>query len=337
MIWTQTAPSNIALIKYMGKIEHASTAETGAPRAKNIPTNTSLSFTLPHLLSYVQLEHDKTLSRDVWEPLKTFEGKTFEPLALSEKGSTRFLAHLAMLKQHFGFEGFFHVRSANGFPSDCGLASSASSFAALTKVACEALSKLTNKPLPSVDQAANFSRLGSGSSCRSFFAPWSVWEPSKVTDVPELASFGDLLHQVVVVDERVKAVSSSEAHQRVTTSELFLGRPERADKRVAEFVTALKKNDWRGAFEIAWAEFWDMHALFETSKPSFGYMTGGSLEVLNFVRDRLWSEGEGPLVTMDAGPNVHLLYRNSDEGRAKARELAQFAQGRFQVFSLGLN
>jgi diphosphomevalonate decarboxylase len=329
--WTATAPSNIALVKYMGKVDPG--ADAGA---KNVPTNTSLSFTLPHLLSYVQIEHDPSLAKDVWEPLVAYEGKTFERLALSEKGAARFLAHLQFLKNQFGFDGFFKVRSANRFPSDCGLASSASSFAALTKAAFEALSSLTGRPLPSVQEAANASRLGSGSSCRSFFAPWSIWVSETVADVPELKSFGDLLHQVVVVDERVKAVSSSEAHKRVTTSALFAGRPERADRRALEFIAALRKDEWREAFEIAWAEFWDMHALFETSKPSFGYMTGGSLEVLNFVRDRFWTgDGTGPLVTMDAGPNVHLLYRNDDRGRAQAHQLEHFAKGRFKVFSSG--
>lgn len=349
--WTATAASNIALIKYMGKIEHSAAGGAGSvtgsgsvqsavavgSAVKNRPTNTSLSFTLPHLLSYVQLEHDASLVRDQWEPLTSFEGKSFGKLELSEKGALRFLSHLQLLKSHYGFAGFFRVRSANGFPSDCGLASSASSFAALTKCAIQALASLTGKPEISTEEAANFSRLGSGSSCRSFFAPWSVWTPERVSDVPELKAFGDLLHQVVVVDERVKAVSSSEAHKRVTTSALFAGRPERADVRVKEFVDALKKDDWRGAFEIAWAEFWDMHALFETSKPSFGYMTGGSLEVLNFVRDQLWTaDGTGPLVTMDAGPNVHLLYRNNEQSKTQARKLEQFAKGRYNVFSLGL-
>jgi diphosphomevalonate decarboxylase len=282
----------------------------------------------------VQLELDSTLSKDIWEPLVSFEGRSFERLALSEKGAARFLAHLQLLKDHFGFKGFFKVRSANGFPSDCGLASSASSFAALTKVAALALSDLTERAAPSVDEVANWSRIGSGSSCRSFFAPWSIWTSSSVTDVPELKRFGDLLHQVVVVEDRVKAVSSSDAHKRVMTSALFPGRPERANVRVREFIDALKNDDWIGAFEIAWAEFWDMHALFETSKPSFGYMTGGSLEVLNFVRAQM--KESLPLVTMDAGPNVHLLYRNDDRGRAQAEKLAAFAKGKYNVFSLGL-
>lgn len=319
--WTESAPSNIALIKYMGKVESAE---------KNRPTNTSLSFTLPHLLSYVQLELDNYSRADVWEPLREFGGKKFEPLTLSSKGSSRFLAHLDFVRKQFEFSGFFRVRSANDFPSDCGLASSASSFAALTRAVSAACGELTGRRASAQEQA-QWSRMGSGSSCRSFFAPWSVWTPTDVREA--LPGFANLIHQVIVVDDEVKAVSSSEAHKRVTTSELFAGRPQRADRRVGEFVAAMEREEWRDAFEIAWAEFWDMHALFETSKPSFGYMTGGSLEVLNHVRS-MWSrEGHGPLVTMDAGPNVHLLYRNDAHGVKQAAAVAQFARARFKVFS----
>lgn len=325
--WTADAPSNIALIKYMGKIDTD-------PLIKNHPTNSSLSFTLPHLRSYVQLEFDKNLRADVWEPLTEFSDKKFVPLVLSEKGRARFLAHLSLLREHFKFSGFFRVRSANDFPSDCGLASSASSFAALTKAAMIALSSLTGAPTPTVTQAANFSRLGSGSSCRSFFEPWSMWTQNDVRDVPQLFRYGQLIHQVVVVDEQVKAVSSSEAHRRVTSSLLFAGRPERAELRVTDFILALENDRWQDAFEIAWAEFWDMHALFETAEKPFGYMTAGSLEVLNFVRGKIWAiEGDGPLMTMDAGANVHLLYKHDESGRHQAKMVVKHFHPRFKVLS----
>lgn len=61
-----------------------------------------------------------------------------------------------------------------------------------------------------------------------------------------------------------------------------------------------------------------MHALFETANPSFGYMTSHSLALLNLVRE-LWSrDGDGPLVTMDAGPNVHLIWRSEQTPQALA-------------------
>ncbi|MES2962278.1 MAG: diphosphomevalonate decarboxylase, partial [Bdellovibrionota bacterium] len=171
--WTAEAPSNIALVKYMGKIEVPG----------NQPTNTSLSYTLGHLKSIVQLEFDDHFTTDSWEPLGNFGERAFAPMHLSQKGIERFLAHLALLKTAFEFKGYFKVRSANDFPSDCGLASSASSFAALTKVAMVALSELSQKPTPGVSEAANWSRRGSGSSCRSFFEPWVIWSPDHVGDV----------------------------------------------------------------------------------------------------------------------------------------------------------
>lgn len=324
--WTADAPSNIALVKYMGKTEND-------PTVKNRPTNNSLSYTLPHLRSVVQLEHDPSMTSTTWEPLTQFGEKQYAPLALSEKGIARFAAHLELMKNHFGFKGHFKIRSANGFPSDCGLASSASSFAALTKVAMIALSELTGKATPTVAEAADWSRKGSGSSCRSFFEPWSLWTPEHVGDIPQLNRYGDLIHQVIVVNETVKTVSSSEAHKRVTSSLLFAGRPNRADMRAMDFINALEKNQWEEAYQIAWAEFWDMHALFETSQPAFGYMTDGSLEVLRFVRDLWTREGHGPLVTMDAGPNVHLLYQNDERGRRHANAVVKHVHPKFKVYS----
>ena len=320
--WCARAPSNIALIKYMGKTD----------AARNRPTNSSLSYTLPHLRSIVVLELDLSLRADRWEPLLNDEGRELEPVRLSEKGQARFLSHLVRLKERFGFRGSFVVRSANDFPSDCGLASSASSFAALTMAALDALSDLTGQAAPSVAAAAELSRQGSGSSCRSFFSPWCLWtSEGDVREVSEIKQSG-FLHQVIVVADEKKAVSSSEAHARVASSLLFRGRPERAEERARALIAAFQTGDWREAYEISWAEFWDMHALFESSRPSFGYMTDGTLAVLKWVREEIWEKtGDGPLLTMDAGANIHLLYRQ-DQREAFWTVLKRF-ESRYRVFS----
>lgn len=290
-----SAPSNIALIKYMGK-----TSAGG-----NLPANPSLSYTLDHLRSHVVLEESNA---DEWQELPGFM-----PISLSETGRTKFMAHFAKLKTAWEINGRFLVRSANDFPSDCGLASSASSFAALTS----ATYKLARVQRPdfslSPGELSLWSRQGSGSSCRSFFAPWSLWKGEAAEEMPLNLR---LDHAVVIVAKEVKSVSSSQAHQRVTSSMLFHGRPERAVRRLADLSRALQGERWNEAFEIGWAEFWDMHALFETSQPSFGYFQPESLQVLERLR-HVWREtGDGPLVTMDAGPNVHLLIRPEQRQRA---------------------
>ena len=310
MTWSADAPANIALIKYMGK------------SADNIPLNVSLSFTLDKFKSRVELDllekydgHYGGQHPDEWDPSQE----------INDSDRDRFLKHLSFLKERFRLRAGFRVRSSNDFPSHCGLASSASSFAALTKAAAVAASKIQGQDFTGPELISQLSRRGSGSSCRSLFSPFAVWDDEGTRPID--VGHQTFLHQVVVVDSSRKDVSSSEAHQRVLSSTNWRGRVARAEERFENLVESLKHNRWRVSFEIVWAEFWDMHALFETSQPPFGYMKPGSLEVLNQVR-ALWNkEGDGPLATMDAGPNVHLLYRADQRRhceRFRKESLAKF-------------
>lgn len=291
--WFAQAPSNIALIKYMGKKDE----ET------NLPENPSLSYTLNNLLSSVMLE-SHTGKKDLWEPLEIPGGNVF---TLSTSAQERYLKHLGFLKQHFSYQGCFIVRSTNNFPQGSGLASSASSFAALTKCGCLALAELKSKPVADITEQAQLSRIGSGSSCRSFFNPWALWQESEVKriDLP----YTKLEHQVIVISHEEKEVSSSEAHRRVLTSPQFKTRGQRASDNLKVLLTALQTEDWSSAYQIAWREFHDMHNLFSTAEQPFSYITDQSKTILKKLQD-LWEHyADGPLVTMDAGPNIHLLYR----------------------------
>jgi diphosphomevalonate decarboxylase len=318
-----SAPSNIALIKYMGKIEEAG----------NRPTNSSLSWTLEDLRSFVVITHRPDLTEDTWAPLKRPE---MAPMDLSAKSVGRFLIHFQNLKTEFGVHDFFQIESGNNFPSDCGLASSASSFAALTMAAVDLFAKMGNSKAQNATLAdqAELSRRGSGSSCRSFFGPWALWYQDGVRPV-EFPS-RPLHHQVIIVEDAVKAVSSSEAHRRVSTSPKFLDRPQRAERRLAQLMDVFregceKTEVWKQAFGIVWDEFQDMHELFETSVPAFSYRTAKTHDALDYLADIWEREGDGPLVTMDAGANVHLLYRE-DQKPLAARIREHFAKD-LQVFT----
>lgn len=301
MQWFAQAAANIALIKYMGKKDEQ----------KNIPDNPSLSYTLNQLLTSVMLE-THTGKKDFWEPLHT---PGADPFSLSVAGQQRYLKYLEFLKFRFNYSGAFLVRSSNNFPQGSGLASSASSFAALTKCAVMALCDLTEQPLLSIEEQAGLSRLGSGSSCRSFFSPWALWDGEAVKPV-ELP-YHELLHQVIIISHAEKQVSSSEAHKRIKTSNHYVGRSQRATDNLKILIAALHNKEWRSAYEICWREFQDMHRLFSTCDQPFTYMTQQSKEVLKKLQD-LWQEnGDGPLVTMDAGPNIHLLYRLDQADMAK--------------------
>lgn len=302
MHWLAQAPANIALIKYMGKKDSTS----------NLPDNSSLSYTLDHLVSTVRLACH-TLERDCWQPL--LQGEGAQDFNLSLTGQERFINHLVRLKNYFGYEGSFLIQSNNNFPHGSGLASSASSFAALTRCAVAALSELTGKELPPVGVQAQLSRLGSGSSCRSFFTPWALWYEETVEEVT--LPYQQFVHQVLVISDKEKCVSSSEAHKRVKNSIAYDARPQRAEERLTQLVVALQAQNWPLIYSLCWDDFQDMHYLFSHCDTPFSYITQQSLDALTLLR-QLWEQkGDGPIVTMDAGPNIHLLYREDQADLAQ--------------------
>ncbi len=297
MNWIETsAPSNIALIKYMGKSDSTN----------NRPTNASLSWTLENLRTFVRIQKKSDLQNDQWS---AYVRSDLRPIVLSEVGLNKFLSFFELLKKEFKLTGFYEIQSANNFPSDCGLASSASSFAALTKCAHDvylAESNMKAKPY-TAKELSKLSQKGSGSSCRSFFSPWGLWSDSGAEDIQ--LPIKKLLHMVVLCDETIKTVSSSQAHKLVLTSEHFKGRPERAAERLQNLISALRENNWQKTFQICWNEFWDMHILFHTSNPAFMYMNAGTMDILNDLNLFWTTNKDGPIVTMDAGSNIHLLFR----------------------------
>jgi diphosphomevalonate decarboxylase len=284
MIWKSFAPSNIALIKYMGK------------EGENQAVNGSLSMTLSNFRTDVELEIKE--GEDRWAPLPG-------SAPLREESTVRFVTFFQKLKQQSGIKESFWIRSGNNFPSDAGLASSASSFAALTKVAMETFAHLQKRKAPTALEMARVSRTGSGSSCRSFFAPWCRWEGDDIREVP--SSLPNLIDLVAVVDGGFKKVSSSNAHQKVRTSALFPGRVARANSRLAKLESAMIEGNLQRVSEISWEELWDMHGLFHTSEPPFFYFAPQTITALRWAEDCWEKKGKGPITTIDAGPNVHFL------------------------------
>ena len=300
-IWSASAPSNLALIKYAGKKNES-----------NLPLNSSLSYTLDHLITKVKITPIED-NQDRWQAL---EDKNFIPLTLSDHSVKKFLDFFKVLKKTFQVSGFYLVRSANNFPDSAGVASSASSFCALTKAVYEvALSRsLASEQVKSwtTTGLSTLSRQGSGSSCRSFFRPYALWERegTRAVNLP----FSHLTHKLIMVDSEKKAVSSSTAHIKIVASPAFKGRVERAQKRLSTLLFELNNQNWRACFEVIWEEFQDLHALYESA--GIFYRNRESHKILNTIKTFWEKEKDGPLVTMDAGSSVHLLFRPDQEKTA---------------------
>jgi diphosphomevalonate decarboxylase len=300
------APSNIALAKYMGKTDGG----------KNIPSNASLSMTLNSLCTFAEVrETNGGLS---WSN---------EKLVLDDKGRERIFRHIervwslvpAVLEAHkleVKVPPGLELCASNTFPTASGIASSASSFAAFTLAATAAacadlaaFKKAWRNDSALRAELAKISRQGSGSSCRSFDGPWILWNGEETQPVPSrLPEISDL---VVVVSSATKEVSSSEAHRRVTTSPLWNGRVERANQRTEILRAAISAGDWNEVARQAWAECWEMHSLFHTSQPPFTYFQPGTIAVLRWLSSAVASPNP-PIVTLDAGPNVHVLVPSAE-------------------------
>ena len=299
-MWEAQASANLALIKYMGKTPDSEFLK------KNQALNPSLSYTLDHFQTKVRLEESQ---QDAWTAFKKETGFQIE---LSQKEQDKFLQFFKFLKKKFSVLGNYKIYSGNNFPISAGAASSSSAFAALSLAVFEVLkSQQSSVSYSDIIQA---SRLGSGSSCRSFFSPWALWDSSEVkpVDLP----YKKLLHHLVVVDSSKKSLSSSKAHSLVKTSSFFKDRPRRARTRLQQLLQALNARDWQASFHIVFEEFLDMHQLFETCEQAFTYKTKTSKEVLDFFKNYWKKHKDGPLVTMDAGPNIHLLYRQDQKALA---------------------
>ena len=294
--FSESMPANIALIKYIGKDEG------------NLPLHPTLSLSLPELYTTVHLSYVPSLSKDIWE----VHSKSPK---LSYKSIERYLQHLKRVKEACDFSGNFSVYAYNNFPMGTGLASSASSFAALTHCALNAIysiEKVHENHKISQESMAQLSREGSGSSSRSFFSPWAISESSQIRG-HSFGAFDELDHIVLVLSTEQKHISSSQAHQLVRTSPVFHERQEKVGQRFNEMCKALKEGQWADVYQLAWDDFIEMHRMFHTARPRFSYCTKRVTKILEHLQTWWQWHEDGPVITMDAGPNIHLLFRKDQK------------------------
>ena len=171
-------------------------------------------------------------------------------------------------------------------------------------------------------ELAKVSRVGSGSSCRSFEGPFVLWSEENTEAVPH--QMPELRHFVILVSESQKTVSSTEAHARVKTSPLWNGRTERVETRLNDLQAALAIGDLKSVSLHAWREAWEMHSLFHTSVEPFTYWKGQTVEVLNWLTPFVYESEQAPIVTLDAGPNVHVTVLASRYEEWRERLVARF-------------
>ena len=286
---TAFAPANIALCKYWGKRN----AEL------NLPMASSLSISLGELGSRVTLTPRGATDRFL------LNGKLIPP---ESSFARRAAAFLDLFRPTPKF--FFAVNAQNSIPTAAGLASSASGFAALTL----ALDKLFGWHLER-RKLSILARLGSGSACRSVFEGFVEWRMGKAANgmdsfaEPLKLYWPDLRVGLVMVSTKEKSVGSRDAMQHTRdTSPLYATWPETVTRDLAELKFAIRERNFTKFGEIAEGNALAMHATMIAARPAVLYWLPESVEAIHRV-SRLRAEGCEVYFTMDAGPNLKLLFR----------------------------
>ena len=310
----QTSPSNIALIKYWGKKGFG----------YQLPENPSLSFTLTQSTSTAHLKlFDKREAPSFLEktfPLQViFEGQRQERL---EQKIIHWLKKTFFLKTGKTAEHFYwEWHTSNTFPMGTGIASSASSFAAMAHCLTQAYKFFQETSPYSISSLA---RLGSGSAARSVNNGWAHWgfdsEEEASFFTPSHSYFTELCDAIILADTSEKKISSSQGHELMANHDYKTIRHERSlrhfhqcleilttDYSDDENNTILHKNA-HTLFEIAQKEALELHALMMTAASPYFLIRPTTLEILEKIL--LFKEEVNFPVgfTLDAGPNVHLLF-----------------------------
>jgi len=318
------SPSNIALIKYWGK------------RHFQIPQNPSLSFSLKNAFTETkvayQYKEPSGISFDFYFEEK--EHPTFKE---------RINKYLKILADYFPFLNHLHlsIHSNNSFPHSSGIASSASAMSALALCICSIENDLfgdLNDIEEFFSKASYFSRLGSGSASRSLFSGFTIWgevENFKHSTNEFAIQINDTIHgkfmhlrdAILITSMEKKKVSSSAGHSLMNEHPYAKARYKQANQNLNLLLQALKSGDEELFISIVENEALSLHALMLSSEPGFTLLNSNTWEIINAIRKFRKQTKIFLTFTLDAGPNVHLIYNEKDK-----KEIMDFINGELLLY-----
>ena len=309
-------PSNIALVKYWGK------------QGKQLPSNASLSFSLTAAHTITSIDYEKKDQSAGISVDFLFEGKKNEAFA------RRILNYIQSIKDRIPVLNGMHLRisSRNSFPHSSGIASSASAFGALALALKDIDTILTGKEVYDENfyrEASELARLGSGSASRSVYPGFTVWGKHEAiaysSDQYAVQLNQDYIHRdfvslkdsILIVSRSEKDVKSTAGHALMQGHTFAQTRFRQAQKNLGELVHALKNGD-RGKFmDITENEAMSLHAMMMTSNPSYILLKPESLIIMEKIRSFRKQYAVPVCFTIDAGPNIHVVYPEDFESRVK--------------------
>lgn len=307
-------PSNLAIVKYWGKY------------AIQYPRNPSLSLTLDKAYTITQMDYR----------YKETGGISLDFLFEGEKKSSfarRIHRYLEKILEYFPFIEDLHldISSENSFPHSSGIASSASAMGALALCLCSVEKEIfgtLNSEHEFLNKASYIARLGSGSASRSVYPYGAIWGSHKYiknSSQDFAIPFGDEMHpifqsfhdDILIVSGKEKSVSSSAGHSLMDNNPFASARYDQARERMVELVACMRAGDVDDFGQIAEDEAMTLHALMMCSHPSYMLIEPGSIAIMKKIRAFRKDTHVPVFFSLDAGPNIHLLYPDNEKVKVK--------------------
>jgi len=299
------SPSNIALIKYWGK------------HGDQLPQNPSISF---------NLKKSKTTTKIIYQTKEGAESK-IKYLFENERNflfEERVKGYFETISVYLPFlkKLDFTIYSNNTFPHSAGIASSASSFSALSHDLCSIEQELF-QTLTTRDEfyrkASFLARLGSGSATRSVPGKAVLWgetELVKESSNEFAINMDNQVHHVfksyrdavLIIDSGQKATSSSKGHELMENHPFAKARYFQANINLEKLLLALKSGGEKIFTEIVENEALTLHAMMLSSNPSVSLIQPNTLLVIEKLKEFRQKQQLNFAFTLDAGPNIHILY-----------------------------
>jgi diphosphomevalonate decarboxylase len=324
------SPSNIALVKYWGK------------HGDQLPQNPSVSFTLQHAMTDTTLRYAPRArpARGGIELEFLFHGERRPDF---RKRTVQYLERLLPVYP-FLAELRLRIETTNSFPHSAGIASSASGMSALA-LCLVSLEAALFGPVADrstfLRKSSVLSRLGSGSACRSVYGRAAVWGQTDAvagsTDTYAVPVgeqvhpvFHDFHDDILLVSRAEKSVSSRAGHGLMERNPYAKPRYEQARCHLGEMMGALRNGELELFGQLLESEALTLHALMMSSQPSYTLIEPGTLSIIQRVRAFREETGHPVYFTLDAGPNIHLLYPDSVAeavGELVANDLLSYCEG----------
>ena len=298
------SPSNIALIKYWGKY------------GLQFPMNPSLSFTLSKCKTVTSIDYSPRL-KGQGKFNFLYDGKTKKSF---EKKIGEFFERIFPFCPYLE-NLFLKINSKNTFPHSSGIASSASAFSSLAfcivSIEKSCGERMTEQKF--LNKVSFIARLGSGSGSRSISGPLMIWGENEFHSGCSnffAVNYRDKIHQifkdyqntVLIIDDNIKTLSSSEGHKKMTEHPFLNDRKNQAKKNLNKILNAISMGDIEVFIKVVEEEAMTLHALMMSSEPPTILIKSKTLEVIELLKKFRKKEKIPVCFTLDAGPNVHLLY-----------------------------